>query len=286
MQLAQKQFLTGFENYLWRWKIKDFNSKPLQTTVAKYRGDATEGRVFLWAEQGVGDEIFYAGLLPNAAKICPKITLSADHRLHPIFKRSFPNIDLVVRDKEILDNQFEAHAPIGDLAYLLGLEKEEIARSRQPFLLPNTEITAKLKRLSPFADGKLTCGLSWRSANKYFGDAKSIALEQLAPLTKIQPIRFINLQYGDVSQEILNSRAHADFEVDLMPDVDLFHDIEGLTVLINACDVIVTTSNLTAHLAGAVGKRGCVLVPFSKGRICYWHLRDSYSFWYPSLKVF
>jgi hypothetical protein len=43
---------------------------------------------------------------------------------------------------------------------------------------------------------------------------------------------------------------------------------------------------VTAHLAGSIGKKGCVLVPFSRGKIWYWHLSDVYSFWYPSLKVF
>jgi hypothetical protein len=68
--------------------------------------------------------------------------------------------------------------------------------------------------------------------------------------------------------------------------LDVFNDIEGLLALIEVCDVVVTTSNVTAHLAGAMGKKAAVMVPYGKGRLWYWHEGDSRSLWYPSLRVF
>jgi hypothetical protein len=38
------------------------------------------------------------------------------------------------------------------------------------------------------------------------------------------------------------------------PDIDRFDDIDGLVGLIDGLDAVVTTSNVTAHLAGALGK--------------------------------
>jgi ADP-heptose:LPS heptosyltransferase len=63
-------------------------------------------------------------------------------------------------------------------------------------------------------------------------------------------------------------------------------DIDGLAALIDACDAVVTTSNVTVHLAGALGKRGAVLVPHAKGRPWYWHEGDGRSLWYPCLDLF
>jgi ADP-heptose:LPS heptosyltransferase len=96
----------------------------------------------------------------------------------------------------------------------------------------------------------------------------------------------VNLQYGDVDAELEDLRQREDLEIMKVRGLDVFNDIEGLVALIDACDVVVTTSSITAHLTGALGKRGCVLVPFSEGRIWYWHLEDKWSFWYPSLRVF
>ncbi|NDD91642.1 hypothetical protein EBZ37_06120 [bacterium] len=103
---------------------------------------------------------------------------------------------------------------------------------------------------------------------------------------QIPGMRFVNLQYGSVKAEIQSVRARLGIEVHEIEDLDTFNDIEGLMALISACDIVVTTSNVTAHLAGSMGKRGAVLVPLDKGRIWYWHDHDDHSLWYPSLRLF
>ena len=94
------------------------------------------------------------------------------------------------------------------------------------------------------------------------------------------------MQYGEVSSEIQSVRDRFGINIHQIEGIDLYNDIDGLLALINACDTVITVSNVTAHLAGSIGRRGCVFVPFSKGRIWYWHIDDTYSFWYPSLKLF
>jgi ADP-heptose:LPS heptosyltransferase len=130
------------------------------------------------------------------------------------------------------------------------------------------------------------CGIAWRSANKQFGGEKSIALADMAPVLEAAGLSFVNLQYGSVDAEIEQAREALGVSIHQVPGLDVFNDIDGLLALIDACDLVVTTSNVTAHLAGAMGKRGCVMVPYAKGRIWYWHLKDAFSLWYPSLRVF
>ena len=55
---------------------------------------------------------------------------------------------------------------------------------------------------------------------------------------------------------------------------------------IDACDFIVTTSNVTAHIAGGLGKDVYLIVPASRGKIWYWHEGDTKSLWYPSINQF
>jgi hypothetical protein len=243
----------------------------------------------LWAEQGVGDEILYAGLLPAALNPSSKVTLSADLRLHSIFKRSFPGVALIDRKRtasEIFDGGFDAQAPIGDLGHLLRVDADQIQRSRQPYLVPDVERVSQLRADLPFPAEKLVCGIAWRSANQKFGAEKSVHLTELEPLFANADLSFVNLQYGDVSAEIRQASDLLKTEIHQVQGLDVFNDIDGLLALIEACDLVITTSNLTAHLAGSLGKRGCVIVPFAKGRIWYWHLSDTFSLWYPSLRVF
>jgi ADP-heptose:LPS heptosyltransferase len=89
-----------------------------------------------------------------------------------------------------------------------------------------------------------------------------------------------------VEGQIADLKSKFGLDIHQVPYLDLFQDIDGLLALIDACDVIVTTSNVTAHLAGAIGKRAAVLVPHRNGRIWYWHENDEFSFWYPSLRLF
>ena len=67
---------------------------------------------------------------------------------------------------------------------------------------------------------------------------------------------------------------------------DLYNDIDSLFSLIDACDFVITISNINAHIAGALGKKTFLLAPFSKGRIWYWHDGLRRSLWYPSVEIF
>ena len=73
--------------------------------------------------------------------------------------------------------------------------------------------------------------------------------------------------------------------IHINPNLDPTNDIDGLVSQINMCDMVVTTSNVTAHLAGAVGKKGIILLPYSRGKLWYWHDGQGQSLWYPSLNL-
>ena len=99
-------------------------------------------------------------------------------------------------------------------------------------------------------------------------------------------MQFINLQYGDTAKEVTDLMEKHGQSIYSVPEVDIFNDIDGVLSIISACDLIITTSNSTAHLAGALGKETLLLVPYSVGKFWYWHDIDGFSLWYPSVRVF
>lgn len=279
------QYSRGFGLFGSRWKTPDFPSTPLRSSIPQWDGSSFDGELLLWAEQGVGDEVLFASMLSLIPDERIRVTLCADKRLHSIYARSFPNIRFLNRSfqKERIDRGFDAQASIGDLGAVLNVDTDKLQRRRYPFLVASEERKSDIRRKNKFLTSSPVCGISWKSSNKQFGKQKSVTLTDLAPFISDTDISFVNLQYGDVAAEIQQARGHGAV-IRQAEELDVFNDLEGLLALIDVCDIVLTTSNVTAHLAGAIGKKAVVLVPNGKGRLWYWHGEPNSS-WYPSLRI-
>ena len=97
-------------------------------------------------------------------------------------------------------------------------------------------------------------------------------------------VTLVNLQYGDVDKEIREFEEETGIKIVQCDSVDNREDLDGLAALIDVCDLVVSTSNVTIHLAGALGKDSWVLLPYVSS--FWWLLNREDSIWYPSLKIF
>jgi ADP-heptose:LPS heptosyltransferase len=95
----------------------------------------------------------------------------------------------------------------------------------------------------------------------------------------------VDLQYGDTAAEIEAVRGEFGVAVKHLDEIDNTNDIDGLAALIGACDVVLTVSNTTAHIAGALGKPVWVMVPHGQGRLWYWFHERADSPWYPEMRI-
>ena len=119
--------------------------------------------------------------------------------------------------------------------------------------------------------------------SKLGAEAKVISLTQLAKQLHAPKIKLVNLQYGDVSDELgVLSEEHG-IEIIQLPEIDNKNDIDGLAALIMACDKVVSISNLTIHLAGALGKEAHVLLASSND--WRWGQNRNSSYWYDSVRL-
>jgi tetratricopeptide (TPR) repeat protein len=288
--LLRGEFEKGWELYKWRWGISASSTERFHTKIPHWDGINSDNslNVFLWAEQGIGDEIFYFGILKNFFKIDSRVIISADKRLHGIFKRSMPKVEFIDRkkiDTEFIESTIDFQAPMGDLGYFYSVNKIFDANQHKPFLQVNNFSSVGVEKRNHVFKGKILCGLSWKSANKDIGLSKSLNLIELAPLLLIDNVEFVSLQYGSTKDEIEYIQKIIGKKIHIMDELDIYNDIDGLLSLISDCDFVVTTSNITAHLTGSIGKKGMVLLPFSKGKIWYWHSGEGQSTWYPSLQL-
>jgi hypothetical protein len=200
--------------------------------------------------------------------------------------RSFANIRTVAMEPapRLYSGRVDAHEALFGIGCHFRTSWESFPRLDQPYLMVDGGHARALRgRVS--ADGHTVVGLSRVSQNKVFGRAKSVRLHDFMPLLSLQNFRFVDLQYGDTASERTAIEKDVGVRIDRLPDIDNTRDIGGLTALITACEVVLTISNTTAHLAGALGKPTWVMVPNGHARFWYWFRGDGDSPWYPRVRV-
>lgn len=282
--LAAGDFATGWQAYAWRWRK---SMPPLPHRAWPWpiwtEDDVAGKRLLIWGEQGLGDRLLLLQFLPALVADGAKVTLETDPRLIPLLQRSFAGVDFAPEglqpDPALLQRAFDGHRPLGDLAVTMPAGK--------PILRADPVRASALAAKYRGGSRDRLVGLSWRSANAKLGADKSVAIAELAPLAALSGLRFVCLQYGATAEEHAGLRALLGDRYIVDQDIDAQNDLAALADQIAALDLTVTVSNVTAHLAGALGRPVWLLAPPS-GRSLFFYLMaagDSTP-WYPSMRIF
>lgn len=294
--LRLERYAEAWPHFAWRWKSATWTTPDRGRGLPRWDGrqpspDLHSGRLLLWREQGIGDEILYAGLLPEMVTRMPDVVLASDPRLVPLFRRSFPTLT-VVADDATLDPvalELRCQAPVGDMAALL--RPDAAAFARQPVAYLKADPARRAQFRARYAEhngaegGKLLVGLSWASRNQRAGRYKSLALADMAPLLREADASFISLQYGASIEDIEALRRDTGLMVRHDPAVDPLVDIDAQAAQIAALDLVVTVSTAAAHLAAALGVPTLILLPDDWGQLWYWGEAGERSVWYPGVRL-
>ncbi|NQV85322.1 MAG: tetratricopeptide repeat protein [Rhodospirillales bacterium] len=266
------RFDEGWIEFAWRWKIAQFSSALKKFDKPLWQGGNLTGkRILVWEEQGVGESLLFAGLIPELVQQGADVSIDCDPRLAPLFARSFPKIDCTG------SQDFDFHVPLADLGRWLRPDAKSFPTGGS-YLQADREASAILRHRYLENGGDLLVGLAWRSNSPHYSEQKSMTLADLGPVLAIPGITFVNLQYGDTAFERADNNIIDDASVDQMADLDAF------AAQVAALDVVVTISNTTAHLAGGLGVP--TLLMLDTIPIWYWQTGRADSPWYPSLQLF
>jgi len=280
--LLSGDFASGWIHFDRRWQTRDFNSPMRAYPIPLWNGKKlASGRLLIWGEQGIGDEIMFAGLIPDAIRTGSRCVLDCDARLSPLFARSFPGVDVVSGFDLGSHPELEiaAHLPGGSLPRLFRATKDSFAATTSPYLV--ADLTGRERFRAEYRDGRKLVGLAWHTRNKTTGIDRCVELSMLAPIFAQPGIRWFSLQYGDhdaLEKEVAGTPMVVDRTVNQFTDVDRF------AAQIAAMDLVITIDNSTAHLAGALGIPTWVLLPFAPD--WRWMLDRDDSPWYPTMRLF
>jgi len=305
LYLTKKLFREGWEHHEARIPIKNEADVTKRHDMLNnyFKIDAgkkelkTNERIIILHDAGIGDVILSLGMLKEFHKKYKHISAEVDYRLTELFQRSFPDIEFYsLRENKhevIIEydlNLFDKGIYWMSLGKYVRQDIAEFPKKNIPYLKPNNnkvnEIKDKLKK------GKdIICGISWKSEAQE-GRHKTAQLKNLLPIFSLKGVRFIDLQYekkehlGKAAIEKKELLKVNNIRIEEYEGIDKCEDIDDLTALVENCDIVVTSSNVTAHIAGALGIKTFLYIPFSRGRIWYWHDEGAESIWYPSIKIF
>lgn len=261
-------------------------SDPRLSACPPWDGKVFDGTLLVSLENFVGEEIMVTSLLLNLVHMGQRAVVEVDARFLTLFGRSFPSLEFVDRRDGALGARFAAG---GEFRRAISLDLAQWFDRQCVLPGPPGWLRADEARVREFRrdydarwPGKRRVGISWRSARPYNGlDAKSIALANL-PLTLNTPDTvFVSLQYGDVSAD-LASVAKPPW---LDARVDARNDFEALAAQMGALDRVVTVSNVTAHLAGALGVPTTVLLPKRFPVLWHWGYHGEETTWYGAVRL-
>ena len=279
----------GWQEYEWRWQWK-FMASPKRNLPqpAWQKESLLKTSVVVWGEQGIGDEIMFASLLPDLIEEASSVTVECEPRLLPIYKRSFPDIDLIPKkatpDSKLLEKTADFQIAIGSLG-------RRYRPSINAFPKHDGYLKADTEKIRSFSEqyrarfpGKQLIGISWKSGNEELGAMRSAMLDTWQPVFKHADCAFINVQYGDVHAELGNISQQTGVEIYADQAVDPLTDMDTFAAQLAALDLIISIDNSTVHLAGAMGLPTWTLLPTTPD--WRWMLETSISHWYPAMQLF
>lgn len=268
----------------YRSRIRALAGAPNLSGDKPWDGSSLAGkRVLVWMEYGLGDEIFFASLLPELLDIVAHCTVVCAPRLVTLFQRSFPRAR-VVASGDVIEDTFDVRLPLTDVAQMLRPTLTSIS-PHHGYLIPDASRAQELR--ARYSDGRTRLvGLSWRSASGPTGRFKSMDLAQWTGFLQIPGITFVSLQYGDCADEIAQVSHATGRTIIADANIDTSGDMDAFAAQVAAMDLVISVSNTTVHVAGAMGTPVWALVPRGPGAHWYWFVNRTDSPWYPSLRLF
>jgi hypothetical protein len=258
-RLAQGDWREGWKGYAhslmseWRKEII-LGDEP--------RWDGRKGaNLFVYGEQGLGDEIMYASCVPDAARDAASVVLECDPRLEGLFRRSFPNVSVYgTRLKQGVDwlHRHQIDARVGVAGLPEYYRPEPAACPGTPYLVADPERRMQWRVLLDSLGPRPKIGICWSGGKRWTkGAARTVGLEALRPLIESVDADWVSLQYKDPTDEIQASGLPVHHWRRAVESND-YDDTAGLVAELDAVIGIHTTVH---HLAGALGVPGLILVP-------------------------
>lgn len=270
-------FETSWDELAWYHHRSQKHWRRVEQPVCD--GTAVEGRrILLWADANMsaGDVVMFLRAASLLQSLGARVTVECS-AAHVALARLVVGVDRAVPFGNCLV-PFDQHAPLMYLPALVRRARCELNTSSVPndgvYLRPSS--TAVVRKEPPPHRERLI-GVSLTSDND---DPVQVAVawKMLPVAIQSQRDRIVGLERD--AERMPRRTGHLQVEPGLRRSATLVE----LTTLIARMDLVITVDSVVAHLAGALGRPVCVLVPSGAG--WPWPATGFTTWWYPTMSVY
>ncbi|MFI4933103.1 MAG: tetratricopeptide repeat protein [Caulobacterales bacterium] len=269
--------------------------RPRWTPKTDLRGKT----LLLMGEQGLGDEVLFANILPDVLEALGpdgKLVLAVEPRLVSLVQRSYPSVEVgahatyevngqTVRGAAFIEPRLEEidlWAPIASLLRRFRRSLEDFPE-RERFLVPDPARVKHWRRVLAEAPAGRKVGILWKSLKLTGARSRHFSPFHLwAPVLKTPGISFVNIQYGDCAEELELARRELGVEIWQPPGIDLKNDLDDVAALTCALDLTIGFANATSNIAAACGAPTWII----SAPGAWTRLGTDRMPWYPQARIF
>jgi tetratricopeptide (TPR) repeat protein len=269
--LMRGELMKGWRDYEYRLKIKE-RIIAADHGLPAWSGKAARGKTLLvTAEQGIGDQIMFASVIPEIAASLARsemrVILEAEPRLVPLFSRSFADVAVAPARSEnrggTIHASYDWLARYGGaqtaiaVGSLPGLWRKELSAFPKPhvYLVADLQESARWKEwLDTQRAQRPFVGLCWRS-----GHAAGLRATQYAPLElwaefiRASPGTLVSLQYDVRGEELETLKRLSGRSILVPPGLDQKQEIDRTSAMISTLDATVSAPTSVSWIAAALG---------------------------------
>jgi Tfp pilus assembly protein PilF len=281
----------GWKLYESRWKIPGMAENAKHQEIPLWKGGCTlaDKTILIHAEQGFGDAIQMSRYLPILAKqMGVQIILEVSPSLMELMETLDPKIQIISSQMPLLqqiNTQPDFQCPIMSLPLAFETKLDSIP-NHTPYLSADQEKREFWrKRLAGLSliEKPFRIGITWAGSGHYAG--KRNAKRDL-PFELVRTL-INDCQANYIEFHAIQKELPADYQLNqpqnLIIHSNLLNNFADTASLMAELDLIVTIDTATGHLAGALGKRGLLLIPDPPDFMAM--TNTNYSPWYSSLTL-
>lgn len=270
--LAESLFAAGrlaeaAAEYEWRWQQVPMPELPAPVWDGSVLG--SDKTLLLWSDGDASETLRLARLAYTLHELVGRVVVAAPAEMLWLLA-SAPGVDQVVA----LGGPYpscDAHLPVGSLPHRLGLCGDAIPAETPYVAADPARADAYSAQLG---GGGFKVGLAWSGED----GARAPTLAELAPLFAVPNVRLFAL---DPAGPTVGAAGTSSKLVDLSGCVA---DYTDAAAVIGQLDLVIAVDGPIAHITGALGRPGWVML----GRDAHWRWLAGHtdSPWYPSLLLF